>query len=108
RRSAMEDSPMNTDVYVSIAPMAEPAVGCTAELERLGDEIAELSAHLARGPRRDRGPRGARAGDPATAGAGARARRALVLESSGADSRADAEHRRATARSGPGGDRRAR
>jgi len=26
--------------------MAEPAVGCTAELERLGDEIAELSAHL--------------------------------------------------------------
>src|SRR5467141_720076 len=42
----MEDSPMNTDVYVSITPMAEPAVGCTAELERLGDEIAELSAHL--------------------------------------------------------------
>src|SRR5438874_5418412 len=37
---------MNTDVYVSITPMAEPAVGCTAELERLGDEIAELSAHL--------------------------------------------------------------
>jgi len=26
--------------------MAEPAVGCTAELERLGDEIAVLSAHL--------------------------------------------------------------
>src|SRR2546426_6431055 len=26
--------------------MAEPAGGCTAELERLGDEIAELSAHL--------------------------------------------------------------
>src|SRR5881398_680858 len=37
---------MNTDVYVSITPMAEPAAGCTAELERLGDEIAELSAHL--------------------------------------------------------------
>src|SRR5712664_3619182 len=37
---------MNTDVYVSITPMAEPAPGCTAELERLGDEIAELSAHL--------------------------------------------------------------
>src|SRR5437868_10013801 len=37
---------MNTDAYVSITPMAEPAVGCTAELERLGDEIAELSAHL--------------------------------------------------------------
>src|SRR5438874_9077503 len=37
---------MNTDVYVSITPMAEPAVGCTAELERLGDEIAEISAHL--------------------------------------------------------------
>ena len=37
---------MNTDVYVSITPMAEPASGCTAELERLGDEIAVLSAHL--------------------------------------------------------------
>src|SRR3989475_4370414 len=37
---------MNTDVYVSITPMAEPAPGCTAEVERLGDEIAELSAHL--------------------------------------------------------------
>src|SRR5438270_13943019 len=37
---------MNTDVYVSITPMAEPADGCTVELERLGDEIAELSAHL--------------------------------------------------------------
>src|SRR2546421_3989604 len=37
---------MNTDVYVSITPMAEPAPGCTAELERLGDEIDELSAHL--------------------------------------------------------------
>ena len=37
---------MTTDVYVSITPMAEPAGGCTAELQRLGDEIAELSAHL--------------------------------------------------------------
>src|SRR5438094_5782568 len=37
---------MHTDAYVSITPMAEPTVGCTAELERLGDEIAELSAHL--------------------------------------------------------------
>src|SRR5438105_4813205 len=37
---------MNTDVYVSTTPMAEPAGGCTAELEWLGDEIAELSAHL--------------------------------------------------------------
>src|SRR5213083_1082184 len=42
----MEDSPMNTDVYVSITPMAEPTVGTTAELDRLGDDIAELSAHL--------------------------------------------------------------
>src|SRR5467141_803379 len=42
----MEDSPMNTDVYVGITPMTEPAAVCTAELERLGDEIAELSAHL--------------------------------------------------------------
>ncbi len=37
---------MNTDFYVTTEAMAEPAVGCTAELERLGDEIAELSAHL--------------------------------------------------------------
>src|SRR5258708_38218891 len=37
---------MTTDSHVSITRMAEPAVGCTAELERLGDEIAELSAHL--------------------------------------------------------------
>src|SRR5947207_8005408 len=37
---------MNTDVYVSITPMVEPAVGYTAELERLGDEIAVLCAHL--------------------------------------------------------------
>src|SRR4030081_1358456 len=42
----MEDSPMTTDVCVRITPMAEPASGCTAELERLGDEIAVLSAHL--------------------------------------------------------------
>src|SRR5438093_714001 len=42
----MEDSPMRTDFCVTIEAMAEPAVGCTAELERLGDEIAELSAHL--------------------------------------------------------------
>jgi len=29
---------MNTDFYVSITPMVDPAVGYTAELERLGDE----------------------------------------------------------------------
>src|SRR6266849_3209806 len=37
---------MRTDFCVITEPMAEPAVGCSAELERLGDEIAELSAHL--------------------------------------------------------------
>ena len=37
---------MSTDFCVTTEPMAEPAVGCTAELERLGDEIAVLSAHL--------------------------------------------------------------
>lgn len=37
---------MITDFCVTTEPMAEPAVGCTAELERLGDEIAVLSAHL--------------------------------------------------------------
>ena len=37
---------MNTDFYVTTEAMAEPALGCTAELERLGDEIAVLSAHL--------------------------------------------------------------
>src|SRR5947199_1518999 len=37
---------MRTDFCVTTEAMAEPAVGCTAELERLGDEIAELSAHL--------------------------------------------------------------
>src|SRR5438477_3166126 len=42
----MEDSSMSTDFYVTTEAMAEPAVGCTAELEWLGDEIAELSAHL--------------------------------------------------------------
>src|SRR6267142_28933 len=42
----MEDSPMSTDFCVTTEPMAEPAVGCPAELERLGDEIAVLSAHL--------------------------------------------------------------
>src|SRR5436190_921265 len=31
---------MNTDVYVSITPMAEPAAGYTAELERLGGELS--------------------------------------------------------------------
>jgi hypothetical protein len=37
---------MNTDFRVSIEPMVEPASDSTAELDRLGDEIAELSAHL--------------------------------------------------------------
>jgi hypothetical protein len=37
---------MNTASCVSIAPVIEATVGATAELERLGDEIAELSAHL--------------------------------------------------------------
>src|SRR5882724_306427 len=37
---------MSTDFCVTTEAMAEPAVGCTAELERLGDEIAVLSAHL--------------------------------------------------------------
>jgi len=37
---------MNTDFRVSMEPMTGPAAGCTAELGRLGDEIAELSAHL--------------------------------------------------------------
>src|SRR5256712_10390007 len=27
-------------------PRIEPATGCAAEMDRLGDEIAELSAHL--------------------------------------------------------------
>jgi len=37
---------MNTASCVSIAPIIEPTVGTTAELDRLGDDIAELSAHL--------------------------------------------------------------
>src|SRR5437660_1102873 len=37
---------MNTASCVSIAPIIEPTVGTTAELDRLGDEIAELSAQL--------------------------------------------------------------
>jgi Domain of unknown function (DUF222)/HNH endonuclease len=37
---------MNTDSCVSLAPVIAPVVGATAELERLGDQIAELSAHL--------------------------------------------------------------
>jgi hypothetical protein len=37
---------MSTDFCVTTEAVAEPAVGCAAELERLGDEIAELSAHL--------------------------------------------------------------
>jgi hypothetical protein len=37
---------MNTDFRASIQPMTRPAPGCTEELGRLGDEIAELSAHL--------------------------------------------------------------
>ena len=37
---------MNTASCVGIAPIIEPAVGATAGLDRLGDEIAELSAHL--------------------------------------------------------------
>src|SRR5205809_7119731 len=38
---------MNTAVDdVTLAPMMPPTVGAAPELERLGDEIAELSAHL--------------------------------------------------------------
>src|SRR5438105_6450584 len=37
---------MRTDFCVTTEAMAKPAVGCTAELERLGDEIAVLAAHL--------------------------------------------------------------
>src|SRR6266576_1783894 len=37
---------MRTDYWVTTEAMAEPAAGYTAELERLGDEIAVLSAHL--------------------------------------------------------------
>src|SRR2546425_2633735 len=41
-----KDSPMNTASSVSIAPIVEPAIGSVDTLDRLGDEIAELSAHL--------------------------------------------------------------
>jgi len=37
---------MNTASCVSIAPIIEPTAGVAAHLDRLGDEIAELSAHL--------------------------------------------------------------
>jgi len=37
---------MNTDSCVSVTPVIAPVVGRIAELERLGDQIAELSAHL--------------------------------------------------------------
>ena len=37
---------MNNDFRVSIDPLIEPTPGSAAEMDRLGDEIAELSAHL--------------------------------------------------------------
>jgi hypothetical protein len=37
---------MNTHFCISLAPVDEPVAKPTAELDRLGDEIAELSAHL--------------------------------------------------------------
>jgi len=37
---------MKTPLDVSLAPMIQPIAGPAAELDRLGDEIAELSAHL--------------------------------------------------------------
>ena len=37
---------MTTDFCVAINPITEPNTARTAELERLGDEIAELAAHL--------------------------------------------------------------
>src|SRR5882724_10016100 len=40
------ESPMNTPSCVSIAPVIEPTASVAAHLDRLGDEIAELSAHL--------------------------------------------------------------
>jgi len=40
------DAPMNTASNVSIAPIAEPATGSVEALDRLGDEIADLAAHL--------------------------------------------------------------
>src|SRR5438128_8653370 len=41
-----EESPMNTDFYMNVASVAERVAEPTAQLDRLGDEIAELSAHL--------------------------------------------------------------
>src|SRR5438128_12353719 len=40
------DALMNTASSVSIAPIAAPAIGSVEALGRLGDEIAELAAHL--------------------------------------------------------------
>jgi hypothetical protein len=40
------ESPMNTASCVSIAPVIEPTAGVAAHLDRLGDEITQLSAHL--------------------------------------------------------------
>jgi len=37
---------MNKDFCVASNPIVEPDTARTAELERLGDEIAELAAHL--------------------------------------------------------------
>ena len=37
---------MNTAACVSLAPVIEPVITAGAELERLGDEIAELAVHL--------------------------------------------------------------
>src|SRR3989442_14631216 len=37
---------MNTASCVSLEPIIRPTVGSAVELDRLGDEIAELSAHL--------------------------------------------------------------
>src|SRR5256712_1361284 len=37
---------MNTASCVSLEPIIQPTVGSAAEVDRLGDEIAELSAHL--------------------------------------------------------------
>src|SRR5882724_11885054 len=39
-------APMKTPLDVSLAPMLQPIAAPAAELDRLGDEIAELSAHL--------------------------------------------------------------
>src|SRR3989449_11555255 len=37
---------MKRDYDVSLEPMIKPTLGAAAELDRLGDEIATLSAHL--------------------------------------------------------------